>query len=102
MILFLSDIILYILIISMRTIETVAQFNEDGTVILKVNQPIFIHGKHKVLLVIDDISYSIPLNNPNEEKKNKRKSVLLNSPIWNDEQYENWSKDKQSLYGWFQ
>lgn len=86
----------------MKSIEAIAQFKEDGTVVLELNSPVTLQGTHKVILVVDETDYSIPVYKRRKNILKKRNAILLNSPIWNDEQYETWIKEKENLYSWFQ
>ena len=40
----------------MKSIETTAQFNEDGTVTVTLNSHLFRPGKHKIILILDEES----------------------------------------------
>ena len=78
----------------MKSIETTAKFQEDGTITLKLDSFIFRPGIHKVILVIEETSIHNELN-PKDKLK-----LLLNSIEWDTEQYETWTQEKESLYGW--
>jgi hypothetical protein len=84
----------------MKSIETTAKFHEDGTIILKLDSLPFVPGIHKVILVIEE---NLIINLPKYELNPKDKlKLLLDSIVWDNEQYDKWIHEKESLYGWIQ
>ena len=79
----------------MKSIETTAKIQEDGTVILKINSFSFRPGIHNVILVIEENSI-IGYSNKELNRKDKLRH-LLDSVLWDNEQYERWLQEKRII-----